>query len=65
MPKEIVDQGFDRDTDAYANAFTITIVKPGVSLSQVKQSLEIVLMDIAMRLDAEKEPKAALEEVKR
>ena len=62
LPKEVVDEGFTGEADAYADAFTFTIVRPQTSLSRIKESLEIVLADINMRLKAERE---GIEEVAR
>ena len=45
IPKDIIEDGLEGDCDAYADAFTFTVVKPGASLSQVKRSLELVLKD--------------------
>lgn len=53
IPKEIVDDGFEGDADAYADTFTLTIAKPGATLSQVRRSLQLVLLDLEMREEAE------------
>ena len=57
LPKDIIEQGWNEEVDAFANAFTITLIKPGVSLAQAKRSLELVLQDMKMRLEAEKTEK--------
>ena len=49
IPKDLVEDGFRDDCDAYADAFTLTVVKPGTSLNQIKRSLQLVLQDIEMR----------------
>jgi len=49
VPLDLVDQGFVGDVDMYANAATITIAKPGVSLDEIERSLKIVLEDIQLR----------------
>jgi len=54
IPKELIDQGFAGDVDGYANAVTLTLVKPGADLAAVKRSLQIVLEDIALRQSLEK-----------
>jgi hypothetical protein len=50
MPKEVADEGFTGELDAYANAITITIVKSEATLEEVERSLEIVLQDIRLRM---------------
>lgn len=55
IPKELIDDGFDKETDGFADAFTLTIVKPGASLEQVKKSLQLVIQDLEMRIDNIKE----------
>jgi len=58
IPKEIIDQGFEGEVDAYANAITLTLVSPNKSLKEVERSLEIVLDDIRLRRQvAEREEK--------
>lgn len=59
LPKEIVDDGFTGEADAYADAFTFTIVKPGTSLEKIAQSLELVLRDLKLRIEDEKAKEAA------
>jgi len=54
IPKELIDQGFTGEVDGYANAVTLTLVKPDADLAAVKRSLEIVLEDIALRQSLEK-----------
>lgn len=53
IPKEVVEDGLRGECDAYADAFTFTIVKPGASLDQVRRSLELVLKDVEMRMEPE------------
>lgn len=50
IPDEIIREGFVDDVDAYANAITVTLVKPNSSLEEVEQSLQIVLQDIRLRM---------------
>jgi len=58
IPKEIIDQGFEGEVDAYANAITLTLVSPNTPLKEVERSLEIVLEDIRLRRQvAEREEK--------
>ena len=54
MPKDLVNDGFVGTTWMLANAKTATIIKPGASLEDIKTSLEIVLMDINLRLRDQK-----------
>jgi len=57
MPKDLIEQGLSGELEAYANAVTLTIVKPDTPLKDIKRSLEIVLDDIRFRmsLDTNKE----------
>lgn len=50
IPDEIIREGFTDDVDAYANAITVTLVKPDSTLAEVEQSLQIVLQDIRLRM---------------
>jgi len=50
IPEELINEGFVGDLDAYANAKTLTIAHPGASLDDVERSLEIVLLDIRLRM---------------
>lgn len=50
IPKELTDEGFMGDVDILANAFTATLIKPGTSLKKAKESLELVLKDIELRM---------------
>ena len=50
IPKDIVQDGLSGECDAYADAFTFTIVKPKTDLKQIKESLKLVLQDIEMRI---------------
>lgn len=51
LPKDLVEDGWSGETDAYADAFTLTLVKPGTSLVQVKRSLSLVMRDLDMRIE--------------
>jgi hypothetical protein len=53
IPKDIIDQGLSGDVDGYANAVTLTMVKPGTPLKDVERSLKIVLKDIQFRRERE------------
>jgi len=60
LPKDLVEDGFNKDTDAYANLYTLTIVKPGAGLEEVKKSLAMVMRDIDMRIKDEAADKATV-----
>jgi hypothetical protein len=50
IPKDIVSSGYKRGVDLLANAVTVTLIKPGTDLASVKQSLEITIRDIDLRI---------------
>ena len=50
MPKELLNDGFKGEVDALANAMTFTIVHPDADLEKLKESLEILLREIELRL---------------
>lgn len=50
IPKELTNEGFIGDVDILANAFTATLIRPGTSLKKAKESLELVLKDIDLRM---------------
>lgn len=53
IPKDLLDDGFKGQMDALGNAMTFTIIHPEANLQRVKESLEIVLKDIDLRLKRE------------
>ena len=53
-PKELADEGFVGEMLILDDALTATIIHPNASLEQVKKSLEIVLQDVALRIEKEK-----------
>jgi len=53
IPKELLNDGFRGDVDALSNAMTFTIIHPSADLEKVKESLEITLRDIELRLKRE------------
>lgn len=53
MPKQLLNDGFKGDVDALSNAITFTIIHPRADLENVKESLEITLKDIELRLRRE------------
>lgn len=50
MPKELLRDGFKGDVDVFSNSITFTIVHPSADLQKVKESLDITLKDIELRL---------------
>ena len=50
MPKDLLSDGFKGEMDALSNAMTFTIIHPSANLRRVKESLEIMLRDIDLRL---------------
>jgi len=55
IPKNIRDEGFEGDVETITNALTLTILKPGVSSESAIKSLQIVLKDLQLRIEHEKE----------
>ena len=49
LPEELLEEGFVGDVEILADAFTATMIKPGANLSQVKESLQIMIKDIDLR----------------
>lgn len=58
VPKQMLEDGYTGDVDAFMNAITITLMKPGSKLEDVKRSLEIVIQDIELRLATENDGKS-------
>lgn len=50
ISEDIRDEGFVGEVDTLPNAITLTLIRPGSKLSDVKKSLENVLRDIELRL---------------
>ena len=50
MPKQLLEDGFSGDVDVYGNSITFTIVHPSADIRKVKQSLDITLKEIELRL---------------
>lgn len=50
MPKELLREGFSGDVDVFSTSITFTIVHPSADLRKVKESLDITLKDIELRL---------------
>lgn len=53
MPKELLNDGFSGDVYVLSNAMTFTVLHPSADLKRVKESLEIALRDINLRLKRE------------
>jgi len=53
VPKELLNDGFSGDVYVLGNAMTFTILHPSADLERVKESLEIALRDINLRLKRE------------
>ena len=49
FPKSIRDDGFIGELEGIANALTFTLIRPGTSLRDIEESLEIVLRDLRLR----------------
>ena len=54
VPTEMIDEGYKGEIDALMNARTVTLIHPTATLEEVKRSLEIVLQDVILRMDAQK-----------
>lgn len=52
LPKHIGEE-YEGQAECLANALTLTIIRPGIPLEQVKGSLQIVLKDIELRIKQE------------
>ena len=50
IPKELIEEGFIGEVEILADAFTATMLKPGISLNKIRESLELVLRDVEMRI---------------
>lgn len=48
IPKELRDDGFVGELEVRPSIFTATLVKPGASLEQVKQSLELEIKGLEL-----------------
>lgn len=53
VPKDLLDDGFRGEMNALGNAMTFTIIHPQADLEKVKESLQIVIGDIELRLKRE------------
>jgi hypothetical protein len=53
IPRELINEGFTGEVEILADAFTATLLKPGVPLEQIKRSLQLVLEDVNLRIEQE------------
>ena len=54
IPKDIREEGYEGDVDTIANALTLTLIKPGVSMESAIKSLKIVVKDLELRIEHQK-----------
>ena len=54
FPKSIRDDGFIGELEGMPNTFTLTLVKPGISLQAIRDSLRVTLDDVENRIRYEK-----------
>lgn len=54
IPVGIIKEGYHGPVATLANSCTITLLKPDTPLEEIKSSLEVVLLDIELRLNQEK-----------
>ena len=57
IPSDLRKEGFDEELEGYINAATLTLVKPGVPLPHVIESLKTVIQDLELRQKLEREQK--------
>jgi len=55
IPKDLRQEGYEGDVETIANALTLTFIKPGVSLESAVKSLGIVLQDLELRIEHQKQ----------
>jgi len=51
IPKEVREEGIVGKVPALSNALTITLVKPGAKLKQIRESLLTQLKDLDLRME--------------
>ena len=51
IPKDIREEGYQGEVETIGNAFTITLIKPGVSLESAIKSIKISLEELELRLE--------------
>lgn len=57
ISEDIRKEGYVGNVDCLPNAITITLIRPGASLEDVKRSLENVLKDLELRMKYHKTEK--------
>ena len=62
IPKVLREEGFEGEIETVANALTLTFIKPGVSPESAIKSLQIVLKDLQLRIDHQREQRNKAEE---
>jgi len=53
IPKRIILAGFSGNCETLSSAVTITILRPGACLEDIKRSLEITIQDIDLQMKQE------------
>ena len=53
--KDLIDGGYVGRVETLANACTITLIRPGTKLTDVKRSIEITLQDLELRISQEEQ----------
>jgi len=56
IAKSLRDEGFRGDVMGLVNARTLTLIIPGIRLTDVKRSLEALLADLEVRIDYQDVP---------
>lgn len=54
IPNHLIKEGYVGQVETLANAATVTLLKPGVPLRDIKRSLEIVIQDVELRMKGAK-----------
>ena len=54
IPLNLREEGYIGEVETISNAATVTMLKPGAPLAEVRKSLEIVLLDLDLRIDRER-----------
>jgi hypothetical protein len=49
LTKDLVEEGFVGNLDGFANACTLTLVKPNTTINQAIQSLQTTIHDMRLR----------------
>ncbi len=52
-------EGYEGDVECLPNAITVTLIRPGSNLADVKRSLQNVIKDIDLRIEYEQREKEA------